>query len=363
MDLNPKQSNENKKEANRDATASRELDKWKNIKLNIGLIGENDQIKDYLIDKLTGVKVNSQSTASSRPFANNFNVQIWNIRREEDFDSVDVDKYDVFLLIRSGSFTATDYKLADMIESRGKKCLLVDVADKRSIEPTDKWVILVQSNDDDDIGRLNLEICKALELESPEKGTAYALTIKPISKDVIEKKTEILRSRAQEIALMSTLFGNMFAMPRFMIIVDFLKLSWEIWFYREQLGLTQKSFENLFKINNTFIRQKLANVISKSKYASYLLVSDLNSLTSVLLKTLPSLVITDTVDIIKFLPIMGSLLHGSVSYASAKLALLNILDEFSKISQDIQSVLANQKSVQTAAANSLSNQTNTDKNV
>lgn len=116
---------------------------------------------------------------------------------------------------------------------------------------------------------------------------------------------------------------------------DVVKIAAEIWLYRGQLGLTA---EHLSKLGTAF-NQKFTEIVSKSQFASILLLKDLNSLTSVLLKTLPILILSNNaIDVLRVLPAAEGIIHGTISFASQKLALINILEEFSKISTDLHSL-------------------------
>lgn len=125
------------------------------------------------------------------------------------------------------------------------------------------------------------------------------------------------------------------------IIADIALLSTEIWFYRKQLGLTEEKLKYLPKK----VYDKITKIIEKSKYGSYVVLNDMHSITGLLLRTLPMLVISDMSDLLKFVPLIGAVLHGTVSTATTKYALLQIIDEFSKIALDIQSIVSDQKMI------------------
>lgn len=84
-----------------------------------------------------------------------------------------------------------------------------------------------------------------------------------------------------------------------------------------------------------------------------LVLKDLNSLTSVLIKALPVLIVSnDAVDLLRVLPAAENLLHGTISFAAQKLALINILEEFTKISTDLHSLSEKTKIVMNSELNS-----------
>ena len=124
--------------------------------------------------------------------------------------------------------------------------------------------------------------------------------------------------------------------------VDATKLASEVWLYRDQLGLLPGQLSNLAGS----LGQRLNDVINTSKYSYLLVLKDVNSLTSVLIRYLPFLLLsTDAMDILRLLPAAQGLVHGTISFASQKLALVNILEEFSKISNDLYTLADKSKAL------------------
>lgn len=119
--------------------------------------------------------------------------------------------------------------------------------------------------------------------------------------------------------------------------------------YRDQLGL---SFERLSRMAST-MNEKLSEIISKSRFASILALKDVNSLTTVLIKTLPVLLLSnDAMDVLRILPAAEDVLHGTISFATQKLALINILEEFSKVSADLHSLSEKTKQLTSGSSGS-----------
>lgn len=123
---------------------------------------------------------------------------------------------------------------------------------------------------------------------------------------------------------------------------DAAKLASEVWLYRDQLGLSPQSLSRAA----SRVNQKLSDLISKSRFASMFVIKDLNTLTSVLIKTLPVLILSnDAMDVLRVLPAAESVLHSTISFATQKLALINILEEFSKVAGDLHSLADKTKSI------------------
>jgi len=97
--------------------------------------------------------------------------------------------------------------------------------------------------------------------------------------------------------------------------------------------------------------QKFVEIVSKSKFLSILFLKDFNALTTVLLKTLPVLILSnDAMDMIRIVPVAEGLLHETISFASQKIALMNILEEFSKIAGDLHSLSEKSKALTNATS-------------
>ena len=71
-----------------------DLEAWKSLKLNIGVIGSKGELKTALINKLVGISSDQQSSnqepTAYRP-ANNFNLMVWdlNTSKRDDLNQID----------------------------------------------------------------------------------------------------------------------------------------------------------------------------------------------------------------------------------------------------------------------------------
>ena len=186
-----------------------DLEAWKSLKLNIGVIGSKSELKTALINKLVGISSDQQSSnqepTAYRP-ANNFNLMVWdlNTSKRDDLNQIDLNKYDIMLLFRENEklLTREEQQLIEEVEKRGKKCLVVSFDDSPL-----KF----------DVSRLHLDILHAFTLLTSDHLASYGLSIEPASKEIIDAKTSILRSRIDKIALLSSMFGHIFQLPRFNI--------------------------------------------------------------------------------------------------------------------------------------------------
>ena len=164
-------------------------------------------------------------------------------------------------------------------------------------------------------------------------------TIEPMSKEIIQKKHEILKSKTYHSAVISTVCGILtHIVPGMGLVVDMTFLLHEIRFYTVQFGLNE---ENLRKISaeSNILYNDLIEVISKSAYASLIFIKDLHTLTSVLVKILPIFAVASATEGIKFFPVLGHIIHGSMSFLMTKFALIKILDEFSRVALDLNDLI------------------------
>lgn len=192
-----------------------QLDAWKNLKINIGLMGSNSDLKNVLIGKLIGVEPFSgqessenkviAKTALAIPYShsNNVNLVIWDMKASNkvDLERLDLNKYDLIIFFRDKP-KSNDDELIKSVEDRGKKCI----------------VVTFDSPSRFDFSKLHYDIMQALMLLTHDHITTYGLSIRPISKQIIEAKTDILRSRIEKIAWLSSMFGHIFNFNRFNIL-------------------------------------------------------------------------------------------------------------------------------------------------
>jgi hypothetical protein len=134
------------------------------------------------------------------------------------------------------------------------------------------------------------------------------------------------------------------------LAADLTLLATEIIFYVKQFSLNKESINNITKkIKGAHV--ELSKIFAKSKYASLLLLEDIHSLSGLLLKTIPLFAISSATDLFKFIPIMGFILKGTISYESTKYTLMSILDEFSKVAMDVHNFIRDQNAMEKKYAN------------
>ena len=373
------------------------LTEWKRVDINIAIVGDDKSnlTRKLLINKMIGsyqtqtgkhdiemVDVTMKPTLTkpeSFAHSNNDKFQVWDLGTINDLDKEtlnsilsnkdfenELEKYDFFILLtkQSENLTENENLFADKIESLKKKIYFVKSIEDKNIQeakidekedvktnetnPSDnKKPVYLLACDDSKINcqfiKLNDDILK--DLEKNEKLVTYVLTIEPLSHQIIYKKTEILRTRAYQIAILSSIFGYFLPLPGLTIAADLTLLATEIIFYIKQFSLNKESIENLAKkFKGTHL--ELSKIFAKSKYASLLLLEDIHTLSGLLLKTIPLFAISSASDLFKFIPIMGFILKGTISYESTKYTLMSILDELSKVAIDVHNFIKDQNTME-----------------
>jgi hypothetical protein len=313
------------------AEAENNLEKWKNVKINLGVFGAKSELKTLFINKIIGVSSSLDQPQQQQqilfPHSNNVNIVVWDLGPLY-LDSMDVSQYDLMIFFREDNkkISEDDTKFIENVEAKGKKCLFVNF----------------DSHQNFDISKLHLDIMQILVLVATERLESYTLSIDSTSKEIIEAKKSVLHSRIEFVAHLSTMFGHLLQLPALSITCDALKLSAEIWFYREQLGLSPRHLAELSSEFNC----TLTEIISNCKYASILFAENLNTYAETVINAMPAIMQlqpNDIMGIIHVVPKVGSLLHCTVSYVKQKFVLEEILEEFTKIAKDVRSFVAKKK--------------------
>ena len=81
------------------------------------------------------------------------------------------------------------------------------------------------------------------------------------------------------------------------------------------------------------------------------------------MKVLPLFTISNATEITKLFPLVGQIIHGSLSYAATRYALITVLDEFAKISMEIIDLLIENEKSKTALEESIVEQTKETKDI
>lgn len=371
--------------------AKEDLENWRNTNLNIAISGATTNDKYKFINNFCGADVIDLNDCDDfsivAPFKptpyfhfNNHNVVVWDLpecffaNKSEYLNYLQIDHYDLFLIFHSNTCYQIDLWLAKELLSLKKRVFFiknyssfvhsadesnlietirVEMRDEEESQEADEEdlinenVYLISPNKEDrhrlDFNKLNMDILHSL---SDDKAETMALTVDPFSKEIVDKKLEILKSKTFYSALASSILGT-FTVPGLQIIIDLAFITTEVWFYIQQFGLRIDTLKELAHKNGIMF-EKIHNCVSKYTYGPMILTNDAQTLTALLMKLLPIFTLTSTSEISKLIPLVGSILHGSLSFAATRYALITILDEFAKISMEIIDILIENEQTKSA---------------
>jgi hypothetical protein len=388
------------------------LEKWKDVKLNVGLIGnENEKINLLFINKLTGLhwftnnlnekdsqlKLTETSTpheTNQHEHLNNKNFVVWDLSSALNKNSnIIANDFDFFIIFRRNLFDDNDVKLAKEFSSKGKPVYFVrfDLIDEeRQVETLKSEInkealnvsvnerekeddfVMIDRNDKDLIEHFDKDFEEKLKKNNiiqnkiyyitsistieysrlivdilanlkEEKAQAFILTVEPVSHEIIEKKSNYLKTRVCHVSAISSLFGYLFSMPGVALVIDVTLVTAEIWFYLHQLGLNMQSLERFANsVGRTY--DKMLQKLKSCKYNSFIFLKDIHSLSGTLINTLPLFKMHNSSDLVKLIPILGSFIHSVISYITTRHTLLGVIDEFAKTAMEIQTVITEQNS-------------------
>ncbi len=272
------------------------LDAWKRVPLNIAVTGNGGVGKSTFINTVRSLKPTDEGAAKvdvtestievteyAHPDHDNFKlsdlpgVGTPAFPKEKYLKKVGFEKFDFFLIFCSSRFTENDLRLAEEISKEKKHFYFirtkvdVDVNnDKEDYSDTHneeallsrlasdcqtkleegglgrKNAIFLISTKLKDIRRWDFPALYKKLIESiPEiKREALILSLQCNSKEIINKKCEILRSRAWRVAALSAMFGAI-PVPGVGFIFNLSIIEEEIVEYKKQLGLDNQTLKNL----------------------------------------------------------------------------------------------------------------------
>lgn len=377
------------------------LTEWKSAQINIGILGPSSLQKQSFIKTLTNDNytisevVNDESDyefiTAVEPLghvhASNKNIIFWempeslNLSKNEYIDQVELSRYDLLLICQcdSKAFDENDLWLAEFVRSKGipvffvkyhydgkivnESQTVVDTIDRLEFQIVEKindefkeinaephenhyTVPSCQQLPTHDLPKLIIDLVHSLE---GVKSETLLLTIEPCSADIIHKKYELLKSKTYHSAMVSVLCGIFtHLIPGVGVIADFTFLAHEIKFFMSQFGLNEEGLNNTAN-KYDIDKADLMSIISKSMFASLIVLKDMHSMTSILMKVLPIFAAASTVESVKIIPIIGHIINGSISFLMTKYTLIKILDEFSTLALNIDSLIVERKCIQSSS--------------
>lgn len=337
---------------------SKKSKQWKEVEVHIAVLGETYVGKSTFINQLRGVEewdnkfapvglgdTTLEPTAYENPY--NKNMVFWDLpgvgtlkfsKDESYFRTINIERYDFFIIMSDQCFSENDAWLAREIRKRGKPFFFVrsklDV-DIKSAEHDGQCIdeaipriykscadnlrkanfreprIFIISNYDHEIGQFD-DLMIAIFHSLPDlKKEAMILSIGPLTHQIIREKKKALHDRVFKIAVISAGVAAV-PIPGLDVAVDLVIISYEINFYMTEFGLDEESLRHLCKKTKTKYDQ-----ITESLKHSKSLLTEKNTIRTLFMKIVKTQAAEQVAGrFAKYIPVIGSIVSGGVAYAA-----------------------------------------------
>ncbi|KAJ8365227.1 hypothetical protein SKAU_G00140580 [Synaphobranchus kaupii] len=353
------------------------LEKLKSTELNIAVTGETGKGKSTFINAIRGLRKNDIGSAptgvvettmepTAYPYPKYPNVKLWdlpgigteNFKADPYLKLVGFDRYDFFIII-SERFTSNDANLAREIQRMGKRFYFIRskidqslYGEKMANETTfneEYFLDLMRKDCITGLEKLNMKspevflvssfnlgkydfhkFQETMEKEMPEHTkNVFLLALPNITRDIIEKKKNMLEANIWKMALMS---GGVAAVP-FPALgfgVDVLILMREIHKYLKAFGLDEASLKSLSKHAKVPVE-----VLKKATMSGFIDEITRDKVIKLLMKVAGvGLMVAD--NFLSAIPVIGSMVAGGISFCTTYRMLKLCLDQ---LAQDAHRVL------------------------
>uniref|UniRef100_H3C7G9 IRG-type G domain-containing protein n=1 Tax=Tetraodon nigroviridis TaxID=99883 RepID=H3C7G9_TETNG len=345
------------------------LDNPSNATLNIGITGESGSGKSSFVNAFRGVDHKDEKEAApvgvvettvdvkEYPHPDYPNVSLWDLPgigttkfpADEYLKLVGFEKFDFFIIISDTCFRKNDVKLAKEIQKMGKKFYFVrskvdnDLLNaQRSQRDFDPEKTLSRIRDNCKKGLLNAGVQaqvfvlsnfelqrydfhllhETLERELPEHKRNVLLVAMPnISLEIIEKKKEAFKSKIPLWAFVSAA-GAVVPVPGLSVAVDLSLIVGLVQQYKTSFGLDTPSLQRLADttgVQLTDLTSVIRSPLSLDNINAQLITQTLNQTASV-----AGLMAAE--EGLRFFPIFGTMIAGSLSCAVIYKALSDFLE-------------------------------------
>ena len=272
---------------------SRKTKQWKDVHINIAIVGETYVGKSTFINQLRGLKEWDNGFASvglgdttlePTPYENPYNANMvcWDLpgvgtlrfpKDDSYLETIKIDRYDFFVIISDACFSENDAWLARNILNRGKPFSLVrtklDEAmtnasyDGHKMEEVIPRIykscydnlrkanirepkIFVISNYEHEIGQFDDLMNAVFESLPDQKREAMVLSVGPLTHQIIREKKKSLHKRVFMMGVISA-GASAVPFPGVDVVADLAIIAHEIYFYMNEFGLDEESLRHLCK--------------------------------------------------------------------------------------------------------------------
>ena len=357
----------------------RKRDEWKDIPLNVAVIGNSDVDRFSFINAIRGLTADDERTAGvdvikttidieSYSHPNNPLLKFWELPgvgtvhfpRQTYLSDIDFDRFDFFLLLTADRFTENDTWLGNELSKRKKKHFFVrtnigvDIECNKKAHPRthDEEAVLKEIResiqhrlrihnvsvfliDRYKIKKFDFDKLKLRLLEEfPKlKKTALVLSLQATCEGMLRLKVAELRSRMWKLAALS---GAVAApVPGLSTVFDLSIVTNEAKFYFTQLGLDETSLKRFSKLTSTDYQQ-LQSTVDSCLDCRIVGTEGLKKHIVDLLKRADPVLTSAAVDVdSKFVPLLGSFIAAPLSFGGTYYALKLVLDKMESAALEV----------------------------
>ncbi|NP_001307352.1 immunity-related GTPase family, f1 [Danio rerio] len=347
------------------------------VELNIGVTGESGSGKSTFVNAFRGLGDEDEGSAETGPVETTMepevyihpkyhNVKVWdlpgigtpNFKADEYLELVEFERYDFFIIIASDRFRECHTQLAKEIMRMGKKFYFVRSKIDASITAEKKKKNFDQKKTLDSIRKDCINGLRKIGIEDPivflisgwelskydlnllqdrmekelpqHKRRVLMLALPNITLEINEKKKKALEENIRKVAFLSACVA-LFPLPGLSISADIAIIAEELRKYYSAFGLDDPSLQKLCERSGKTVEELKSLMKSPLHHG----INPSSILT--LLGAASVLISEDAVELlVSFIPIIGSVVAGGLSYLTVSGMLKKALNE---IAEDARNVL------------------------
>ena len=328
---------------------ARLLVRWQQIPVNVCVVGQRGSGKSSFINNMAGRTLASigqaetTSEAKSYPHPTNEKLKFWDLPgygaklfgpMDSYIKAMRMERFDIILFLHKDTFMQNDSELYNEIKKVGKPCFLVrsrfdiDVQDGNEeharnvitseimsygiIPDSVRCYFISNRNYDYDYGDLMADIFNAFKGSCRKE--AFAFSIGNRNRTILQIKQDQLQKRIVVAATIAAAVGAI-PVPGLDVMINTSRLMEEVVFMGKVLGI----------INFIDDMSRLECAQISANYLKEI------GLRSAILKS-AAIMLGD--DVLKFIPIVGSIVNSVISFAITKRTLQKILDKFIEVARE-----------------------------
>jgi len=353
-------------------------DEWKEIPLNVAVIGRSGVGKSSFINAIrrvdaddeggakVGVKETTVDLHDSYPHPNNPLLKFWDLPgvgtdrfpRHMYLSDIEVNRFDFFLLITADRFTEDDTWLGGEFDKLKKKYFFVrtkvgaDISNNRKAHrkthKEDDVVRDIRESTQEHLKENGCENVSVFLIDSyklkkfdfdqlerrliedftKHKKEALVLSLQTTSKEMISFKVAELRSRMWKLALLSGAVAAI-PLPGLSIAMDTGIVNKESSFYFTQLGLDETSLKRYAELTKTDYQHLKAIVVSS--FGSF-------KIPSIVDRCVRSGAAVE--EALRYIPLIGGLIFAPLSFRGTYYALQLVLEKMERVALEVVECVA-----------------------